>query len=202
MNSNTVKVWDPVVRYGHWILLLAFFTAYFTEDDFLIPHVWAGYVVGAVVALRLIWGFIGTRHARFTDFVRPPGEAARYLVGLATRKSRRFIGHSPAGGAMVIALLLFLAVTVFSGIVIYGIEEGAGPLAGWVSQHAESEDMWEEIHEIFANLTLFLVGLHVAGVLYASYVHRDNLIKAMFTGRKRSGDAERGSVASTYVSKS
>lgn len=202
MDSNSVKVWDPVIRYGHWILVVAFFAAYFTEDDFLGLHVWAGYVIGAVVVFRLIWGFIGTRHARFTDFVRPPGEAMRYLTDLAARKSRRFIGHSPAGGAMVVALLLFLTVTVFSGIVVYGMEEGAGPLAGWAVQHAGSEDVWEEIHEIFANLTLLLVGLHVAGVLYASYAHRENLVRAMFSGRKRADDPRSELVGITYVRKS
>ena len=132
---------------------------------------------------------VGTRHARFSDFVRPPGQAMRYLTGLVSGQSRRYIGHSPAGGAMVIALLLCLTVTVSSGIVVYGMEEGAGPLAKWTAPYAKSEDLWEEIHEVFANLTLFLVGLHVAGVLFASYAHRENLIKAMFTGRKRADDA-------------
>jgi len=110
-----------------------------------------------------------------------------YLADLVAGKSRRFIGHSPAGGAMVVALLFFLTITAFPGIVVYGTEEGAGPVAGWAMRHAEREDLWEEIHEVSASLTLFLVGLHVAGVLYASHVHRDNLIKAMFTGRKRAG---------------
>lgn len=196
-----MKVWDPLVRFGHWVLVAAFFAAYFTEDDLLMVHVWAGYVVGAIVVIRLLWGFVGTRYARFADFVRPPGEALRYIADLVAGKSRRYIGHSPAGGAMVVALLFFIAVTVFSGIVVYGMEEGAGPLAGWAVQHAESEDIWEEVHEVFANLTLFLVGLHVAGVLYASHAHSENLIKAMFTGRKRAGNSESESAETTYVRK-
>ena len=75
ISENSIKVWDPIVRIGHWTLVIAFFTAYFTEDDFLTLHVWAGYVIGVVVSFRLIWGFVGGQHARFKDVVRSP-EAA------------------------------------------------------------------------------------------------------------------------------
>jgi len=187
--ANTTKVWDPVVRIGHWTLVIAFFTAYFTEDEFLTPHVWAGYIVGAVVCFRLLWGFIGTKHARFSDFIRSPAATIKHLADLVRHRSRRYIGHNPAGGAMILALLIFLVGTVVSGVVLYGMEEGAGPLAAWVADYVEHEELWEEIHEIFSNLTLFLVGLHIAGMLFSSYVHRENLVKAMMTGRKRlSGD--------------
>lgn len=183
--ENSIKVWDPVVRIGHWTLVTAFFTAYLTEDEFLTPHVWAGYVIGVVICIRLIWGFVGTRYARFTDFVRSPLVTFRYLADLARNRSRRYIGHNPAGAAMILALLIFLGGTVFSGVVLYGMEEGAGPLAAWVTENADREELWEEIHEVFSNLTLLLVGLHIAGVLFSVYVHRENLIKAMMTGRKR-----------------
>ena len=86
---------------------------------------------------------------------------------------------------MILTLLIFLVGTVFSGVVLYGIEESAGPLAAWVTESAEREGLWEEIHEIFANLTLLLVGLHIAGMLFSSYVHGETLVKAMMTGRKR-----------------
>jgi cytochrome b len=217
MNSieSTRKVWDPIVRIGHWSLVIAFFTAYFTEDDFLIQHVWAGYVVGAILCLRLLWGFVGTKHARFSDFVRSPAITLQYIRDLMTNRAKRFLGHNPAGGAMVVALLIGIAGTVSSGLMLYAIEEDAGPLAGWVAdssaasgvpilisraladddrhddedEHADDalEEFWEETHEFLANLTLFLVGLHIAGVLFSSYAHKENLIKAMFTGRKRSG---------------
>ena len=211
--DNTLKVWDPIVRIGHWTLVTAFFVAYLTEDDFLTVHTWAGYVVGIVVCLRVLWGIIGTRHARFVDFVRPPAETLRYIGDLASNRAKRFIGHNPAGGAMVIALLLSLSGTVVSGLVLYAIEEDAGPLAGWVAEYTpptslpaltsaayadsgkrdhddDSEDdaleeFWEEVHEILANFTLLLVGLHVAGVLFSSYAHKENLIRGMITGRKR-----------------
>lgn len=185
-NSNdTIRVWDPVVRVGHWLLVLTFFTAYFTEDDFLTLHVWAGYTVGAIVCFRILWGFAGTRHARFREFVRSPAVTLKYIGDLLRHRSERYLGHNPAGGAMIVILLVFLAGTVLSGIVLYGMDQGAGPLARAVAGYRHQEDLWEEIHEVFSNLTLLLVGVHIAGVLFSSYVHRENLIKAMMTGRKK-----------------
>jgi len=184
VEDNSVKVWDPAIRIGHWTLVIAFFTAYFTEDEFLTAHVWAGYAIGVVILFRLIWGFTGSEHARFKNFVRTPAVTFAYLADLVRQRSKRYLGHNPAGAAMILALLIFLAGTVFSGVVLYGMEEGAGPLATWVTESAEQEELWEEIHEIFANLTLLLVGLHIAGMLFSSYVHSENLVKAMMTGRK------------------
>lgn len=183
--DTSIKVWDSVIRIGHWTLVIAFFTAYFTEDNFMTTHVWAGYVIGAVVCFRLIWGFTGSEYARFKNFVQSPSATLTYLSDLVHRRSKRYLGHNPAGAAMIVVLLIFLAGSVFSGVVLYGIEEGAGPLATWVNESAEREELWEEIHEIFANLTLLLVGLHIAGMLFSSYVYRENLVKAMMTGRKR-----------------
>ncbi len=188
-NDNSIKVWDPVVRIGHWTLVLTFFTAYFTEDDFLTAHVWSGYVLGGVVLCRLVWGFFGTRYARFSGFVRSPVAALGYVTDLFRNRGQRYIGHNPAGGVMILVMLVFLAGTAVSGIVLYGMEDSAGPLASWVAPYAESEHLWEEIHEVFSNLTLLLVGLHIAGVLLSSYVHRENLVVAMMTGRKKSEGA-------------
>ncbi|MEZ5573856.1 MAG: cytochrome b/b6 domain-containing protein [Halioglobus sp.] len=212
--DGMTKVWDPIVRIGHWTLVVAFFTAYFTEDDFLTQHVYAGYVVGVVVCMRVLWGFVGSKHARFNDFVCSPIVTLRYISDLMRSRAKRFIGHNPAGGAMVIALLLAITGTTISGLMLYAIEEGEGPLAGWVAEapassaapllvakayadddrdkrpgvnkrkQKASEEFWEETHEILANLTLLLVGLHIAGVLFSSYAHRENLVKSMFTGRK------------------
>jgi len=183
--DSNIRVWDPVVRVGHWTLVITFFTAYFTEDDFLTVHVWAGYLLTAVIVFRVIWGFVGTRHARFANFIRSPADAFRYVADLVRKRGQRYVGHNPAGGIMIVVLLIFLAGTAFSGIVLYGMEESAGPLASWVAPYADSEHLWEEIHEVFSNLTLLFVGLHIAGVLLSSYVHRENLVVAMMTGRKK-----------------
>lgn len=216
-SDKTVKVWDPIVRIGHWTLVLAFFIAYFTEDELLTLHVWAGYVVGAVICIRLLWGFVGTRHARFSDFVRSPTAVLRYIRDIIGKRPKRYIGHNPAGGLMILALLASILVTTYSGLLLYAIEENAGPLSGWLGEytapslllspsanayadedddedeHGDEDDgreeFWEEIHEFFSNLTLLLVGLHVTGVLVSSYSHKENLIKAMITGRKR-GDTD------------
>lgn len=220
-SRSRVRVWDPLVRIFHWSLVVSFFLAYFTEDDFLTLHVWAGYAAGGLVVLRVLWGFFGPRHARFSDLLYGPREIWRYLVGLVTFRAKRYLGHSPAGGVMVLALLLGVAATVWSGLEVYAIEENAGPLARAPAlridgarlvsamdaladeddddDEREEEDeeregdegeddddeLWEEIHEAVANFVLVLVLLHIAGVLLASVVHRENLTRSMLTGYKR-----------------
>ncbi len=207
-----VRVWDPLVRIGHWVLVAGFAVAYVTEDDLLAVHVWAGYVVGIVVLVRVVWGFAGPRYARFADFVRGPGQILAYLRDLLLFRAKRYIGHSPGGGAMVVALLVSLAATVVTGLVLYGEEKHAGPLAPLfaaaapgspaglmtaaadeaqapqVANEKEEEESLEEVHEFLANLTLALVIAHIVGVALASIVHRENLVAAMITGRKRAGD--------------
>jgi cytochrome b len=197
--TETVKVWDPLVRIAHWSLVVAFFIAYFTEDELLAVHVWAGYAVGLIVMLRVVWGFVGPKHARFSDFLFGPWTALAYLVDLARFRAERHIGHSPAGAVMVFALLIGLAATVWSGLETYAEEENAGPLAGAptvVAAALADEDGeegrrgdrgdWEEVHEVVSNVVLILVILHIAGVVLASIVHKENLARAMVTGRKRS----------------
>lgn len=134
--QKEIKVWDPVVRIGHWVLVIAFFTAYFTEDDFLSAHVWAGYTVTAVILFRILWGFIGTTHAKFKDFIYSPIAVFNYLGNLLRGKPQHYIGHNPAGGAMVIALLIGLCGTSFTGLKLYAVEENAGPFA---TQNVKSE---------------------------------------------------------------
>ena len=195
-------VWDPVVRFGHWALVAAFAVAYLSaEEEAGGPdplHVWGGYVVGVLVVLRVVWGFVGPRHARFSDFVRSPIVALAYFRDLLYGRARRYVGHSPAGGAMVIALLVCLAATVATGLIAYG-EEGKGPLAVVMVTDAneagsralaerrggETESTIGELHGLMANITVALVVAHIFGVAIASVVHKENLVLAMITGRKR-----------------
>jgi cytochrome b len=204
--QKMIRVWDVFVRLFHWSIAVGFFVAYFTEDGPLTLHVWAGYVVGVLVVLRIVWGFMGPEHARFSSFIFPPGTVLRYLWELLLGRAKRYLGHSPGGGAMVLVLLIGLLGTVGTGLVLYAIEDNAGPLAPFVSSASPSGqaqpamereadegyegaegsgEFWEEMHEVIANVVLVLVILHVAGALLASYVHHENLTRAMITGRKR-----------------
>ncbi|MAT66538.1 MAG: cytochrome B [Gammaproteobacteria bacterium] len=185
MQTDTVRVWDPLVRIFHWTLVMAFFTAYLTEDDWLDLHTLAGYTVLGLVAFRLLWGLIGTRHARFGDFVKRPREVLAYLRQVLTLHPRRYLGHNPAGGLMIVLLLASLLATTGFGLAVYGAEEGAGPLAGMFAGVSEGTGhLVEEVHEFFANFTLFLVAVHVAGVIVESLLHGENLVRSMVTGRK------------------
>lgn len=184
---DQIKVWDPLVRLFHWSLVAAFATAYVIEEDPLAVHVWAGYTVLALVAVRLLWGFLGPKYARFSDFVYRPQAISRYLSDALRARAPRHIGHSPAGGAMVLALLLIVTAIGVTGLALYGVEEHAGPLAWLMSGAPEAwEEGFEEVHEVLANLALALIILHVAGVVFTSLSHRENLVRAMVTGRKRS----------------
>lgn len=167
-----VVVWDPLVRIFHWSLVAAFSIAFATGDDFERIHIVAGYVVLGLVAFRIVWGFIGPRYARFSDFIYSPRHLIAYMRDLLAGQAKRVLGHNPAGGTMIMALLLMLLATGATGHILTLPEY--------------SRIKWlEEVHELLANLTLGLAVLHVAGVLFSSFLHRENLIRAMITGRKR-----------------
>jgi cytochrome b len=167
-----VKVWDPFVRVFHWSLATLFIVAYATGDEAQLVHIAVGYGIVGLVALRVIWGFVGPHHARFSSFVRSPRQVIGYLRSVATLRATRHLGHNPAGGAMIIALMIMLTATGTTG---YMMTTDAVWGAKWV----------EEVHEAFANLTVGLVVVHVFGVLFSSLVYGENLVKAMVTGRKR-----------------
>lgn len=189
MAVEQVKVWDPLVRVFHWALVVSFFTAYLTEDDFLTLHVWAGYAVLGLVVFRILWGLVGTRHARFSDFVYSPRAVRAFLKDTLLLRAKRYLGHNPAGGAMIVLMLISLVLTTLTGLMVYGAAENAGPLAGWLGQLGdESGDVFEAVHEFLANLCMMLVAIHVVGVLVESLVHRENLVRAMWNGRKRVDD--------------
>ena len=223
--SNKIYVWDRLVRGFHWSLALTFFISYLTGDDWETIHVYTGYLILILIFIRFIWGFIGSKYARFSNFVRPLPDALTYIRGLASGDSQRYTGHNPAGGLMVIALMLCLLITGVTGLKAYGVE-GFGPLATVSSEktimdtelliapesraeinnqydsherdeHEEDDDehdedeghdaeeLWEELHEFFANLTILLVILHVLGVFASATAHKENLLKAMIDGYKK-----------------
>jgi len=168
----TVKVWDPLVRLFHWSLVTLFVVAYVAGDEAERLHLAAGYAITGLLALRIVWGFIGPRHARFTDFVRSPREAITYLRDALRLRARRTIGHNPAGGLMIIALIVMLAGACVTGTLM-------------TTDATSGSKAMEDAHELLANATVGLVALHLLGVLVASFEHRENLVKAMITGRKR-----------------
>ena len=116
--QKQIKVWDPLIRVFHWTLVTAVAVTWLTEDEFLDLHVYAGYTIMVLLAIRLLWGFIGTRHARFSDFVRPPREAMTYLKQLVTVRAKRHLGHNPVGGLMIIVLLISLMLSSITGLAI------------------------------------------------------------------------------------
>ena len=168
----TARVWDPLVRIFHWSLVGLFAFAFLTGDEWQQPHELAGYTIAGLIAVRIVWGVIGTRYARFSNFLYGPSTVAGFLADTVRMKARRYLGHNPAGGLMVIALLLAISAISVTGWMMtldayWGME--------WV----------EELHEASAFAALALIGLHLGGVILASYEHGENLARAMFTGRKR-----------------
>ncbi len=191
--TATVRVWDPVVRVSHWLLAAAVITDWITDEPRWL-HVWLGYLAAALVVLRVVWGFIGPEHARFSGFVRGPAEVFGYLAALVRFSSKRYLGHSPAGGAMIVALLFMVAATAVTGFVNQAQDMGAGPLSGVVAKverpprvpgQRRPPLLSKQVHETVANITLLLVVFHLGGVALASAAHKENLVGAMFTGRKR-----------------
>jgi len=204
--STEIKVWDPLIRLFHWTLVISFTLDYLTGEALLGLHVQIGYLIAGLLLFRVVWGFIGSRHARFSDFLYPPGEIIAYLKSLGSGHPRRYLGHNPAGGLMVLALLTSLGLTTISGLMMIETPE---PVAATLipSAHADDDDddrrehryaeddddeeneagfneAYEEIHEFFANLTLLLVLLHIAGVVVSSRLHHEPLVRAMITGKK------------------
>jgi cytochrome b len=186
-SQGLVKVWDLPLRIFHCLLVAGFFVAYLTEDELLTVHVWAGYLVFGLLLFRLVWGFIGNDYARFSNFLCSPVKSIFYVKDVVALKAKRYLGHNPAGAAMIVLLLVSLLTTSITGFAVYGADQGAGPLANIVG--SSNEELWEDMHEFFANFTLLLVFVHIAGVVAESFIHRENLAKAMWHGYKK--DAEK-----------
>jgi cytochrome b len=165
-----------LVRVFHWTLVLCFLVAWFSAQVWESLHDWAGYAAGALVIVRIVWGFAGARYARFSQFVRPPRVVIGYLKAIAAGSEARFIGHNPAGAAMIVVLLIAMAAAVATG---------------WM---LTTDALWgvtwaQHLHSVVAHGLLLLVLLHLAGVALASLRHRENLPRAMVTGDKRAPQA-------------
>jgi cytochrome b len=187
-STKLVKVWDLPIRVFHWLLVAGFFVAYLTEEELLTVHVWAGYLVLGLLIFRLLWGFVGNDYARFANFLCSPGKSFAYLKEAIALKSKRYLGHNPAGSAMIVLLIIGLFMTVISGLAVYAADQNLGPLADMIG--TSNEKLWEEAHEIAANFTLLLVVVHVVGVVFESVIHRENLVKSMWNGHKKSDSTD------------
>lgn len=171
--AASVRVWDPFVRAFHWLLVVGFLSNYFElVRPGKYPHRAIGFIVLGLIGLRLLWGFVGSRHARFGDFVRRPSMVLAHLKALARNRDHRHLGHNPAGGVMILALL---AATILVGV------------TGWLSRTDWFFGIkWmEEAHVALVNAMFGLVCLHILGVVHGCWRHRENLVLSMLTGRKR-----------------
>jgi cytochrome b len=215
-NKQFIKVWDIAIRVFHWTLVGCYALAFISSENIPKLHVFFGYSVLFLVLFRILYGFVGSKYARFSDFLYRPTQITDYLKGLLIGKPKHYIGHNPAGGFMIVILLLSLLSLTLTGLKAYGVK-GHGPLAkheisfmtkafadsddkhdhnehdsrkqlspkNHRTEKNERDEFWEEVHETIAHFTLFLISIHILGVLVSSLVHRENLIKAMITGRKR-----------------
>jgi cytochrome b len=177
-------IWDLPTRVFHWALAGSFLGAYLLaeEDGSRNLHVMFGYTVAGLLVFRLLWGFVGSTHARFRDFAYGPGAAAAYLRDLVRGRARDYDGHNPAGSWAIYGLLTLAAATA---------------LTGWLHYNDVGGETFEEIHEVLANAWLVMVAVHVAGVIVASLAHRRNLVASMITGRRHGGSAVEIDVAAS-----
>ena len=176
-SPDVARVWDPLVRLFQWCLVTSFAVAWLVPGRSEALHFWAGYAAGGLVILRLVWGVVGTRYAKFSQFLRSPAAVFAYLVAILRGTEARHIGHNPAGGAMIIALMAGMFTTA---------------LSGWMmtTDAYFGDDTVQMVHSTAAHVVLVLVLLHVGGVVLASFRHRENLVLAMISGRKRAAGTE------------
>ena len=172
MSAATIRVWDPFVRAFHWALALSFATAWLSAEHFERLHLVAGYVAGGLVLARVVWGFGGSHYARFAQFVRTPATIVVYLKAIGGGTEPRYLGHNPAGGAMILLLIAAMTATATTGWLLTTD-------AFWGSETMRA------IHSALAHGVLLLVLVHVGGVALASVRHHENLIRAMVVGMKR-----------------
>jgi len=189
--KKTVKIWDLPVRVFHWSLVILFIAAYVTNylgPSYFNYHLWCGYAVIVLVSFRIIWGVIGTYHARFVNFLRDPFSTARYAFNFLRKKDEHHLGHNPLGAVMVIILLAAILVQAITGLFTNDEIFNLGPLYAYVSDELSLE--LTSLHRQLFYWILGAIGLHIAAVLFHVFFKRDNIIKAMFTGTKDVHDAK------------
>ena len=170
--EGRVRVWDPVVRVTHWGIVAAFLVGYVSHGGYLFVHRVSGYALLALVAVRIAWGFLGPESARFARFVPAPRRLFAYLGQLLRGREPRFIGHNPAGGAMIVVLLALLLAVCVTGLVLD-------------TPAFRDDRSFKQVHDAISDGIVACVFLHLLGVAHASWRHRENLVAAMFTGMKR-----------------
>lgn len=169
-------VWDPFIRIFHWSLVIAFCVAFYThasEWDRM-KHVYAGYTAGGLLIFRIIWGLVATGYANFRTFPPNPFRAIRYFLHILRGNAKHYIGHNPVGAMAIYAMLIVGITAVVSGFLSFNYD--------WFTDDPE---LFQLIHQYSTWGWLALVGVHVTGVLFESFIHHDNLIWAMITGCKR-----------------
>jgi len=182
-SSNEIKVWDPLVRLFHWSLVIACITAYITQEENYDLHLQSGYLLIGLICFRIAWGFIGSPHARFSDFIYSPTTLINYLKASRSHQAKRYLGHNPAGGVMVVLMIIVLLVITLSGVALDAAENRAGPLSG--TQLFLYTDIINVIHNLSTHIATAMVVLHILGVIFSGKAHNENLVLAMITGRKR-----------------
>ena len=185
---HRVRIWDAPTRVFHWLLAVSFAGDWLTRDArYLDVHEFFGYVIGALVAFRLVWGFVGTHWARFASFAFPASSAWRYLLALGRGRQTHYVGHNPAGSWSIYALLTLAALEVATGVVALGAEKRLGMLAGWFGYRVG--DIAHAAHLWLAYAMLAVVAVHLLGVLVGCLADRQNLVASMLSGYKRTSSA-------------
>ena len=182
MKIVSAIVWDPIVRLFHWSLLVAYAVAYFTQEQNYELHLQAGYFILALIAVRFVWGFIGTQYAKFKNFLYRPTTIWYYVKSLFNKQPQYYRGHNPAAGLMVFLLLICLLTICISGIALDAAENRSGPFAD--TQLFLYTDYIITLHIVSTYISIGLIALHVPGVLISSLLHKENLVRAMITGKK------------------
>lgn len=169
--THRILVWDVPVRVFHWLMVASFAGAYLTAESerWRLLHVTLGYTMAGLVGFRIFWGLVGSRYARFSSFLRGPQAVARYLKSLVHGKPEHHTGHNPAGALAILAMLLLTLAVTASGWAVYSDVAGK-----WL----------EEAHEVAANVMLTVIGVHIVAVLVSSWLHRENMVGSMISGRK------------------